>query len=295
MYRVRDVDGEIVVFREETSIILSILMIFYVFVFLLEIVALISYITTYVVVDVLFLSVIVSEMIITLISIFVFNHLRRKGDMDRDHAVVKTIDGDTIIIVKKSSFWITLGMAVSILFLGLSVTSLIIGIYYVLSGDPSSIYLVGSGFTVLIFSLLIFLVLRFLRTKIDFVGERVRLETVDGRIIELYKSRPVWITILMIITLLTALILIIAGIALLTGMMNNLILGMNRGGGYLPYPRINETIIGLTLFIFGLLQLIPVAILNFLRVRGHVREIGRAPITFPPESKSVELEDNVIL
>ena len=278
MYRVRTVDGEIVVFTEKTSTLLTILMILVLILFIGELALIPSYITLGSGNDWYYIGYLVLQSLTTLIYVFVLNHLRVKGDMDKNSAVLETVDGRRIVVVKKSSIWITLGQVFADVFLVLSI--IVLGAGIVLSLCAAYMEPVGPGLAILggLLSLLwgiIFKVLGFLKTKIDFPGEKALVKTINGSMIMLYKSRSIWITIAMILTLITALALISIGVGLILGIIASTISPIFEN--YYTPTHQYTLITGLTLLGIGLLELIIVAILNFLRTRGRVKPVPATP------------------
>ncbi len=278
MYRVRTVDGEIVVFTEKTSTLLTILMILVLILSIGELALIPSYITLGSGNDWYYIGYLVLQSLTTLIYVFVLNHLRVKGDMDKNRAVLETVDGRRIVVVKKSSIWITLGQVFAGVFLALSI--IVLGAGIVLSFSAAYMEPVGPGLAILggLLSLLwgiAFKVLGFLKTKIDFPGEKALVKTINGSMIMLYKSRSIWITIAMILTLITALALISIGIGLILGIIASMISPILEN--YHTPTHQYTLITGLILLGIGLLELIIVAILNFLRTRGHVKTVTAIP------------------
>ncbi len=275
LYKVKDARGRIVSFTEKASIILTILMVFLIIGFLGELFMAVSMLASFPQGGFVGGIVLMLQSLVALIYVFVLNHLRVKGDMDADRAEIDAVDGRRVIVVKKSSIWITIGLIIDGILVAVSLLITIIGILLTVMGGVMSyggIALSIAGILFLIITLLVFQVLRFLRTKIDFPVENFRAQTIDGRIIEFYKSRSIWILIAMILTLISAVATIFAGISIIFGLLSPPMLEI-PGGPEPMTPASTHSILGIILVIEGLLMLIPVAVLNFLRVRGHVREV----------------------
>ncbi len=211
-------------------------------------------------------SVLLAASILPLIYTFVFNHLRRKGDMDVDHAELPTINGGVVEVRVKTSIWITLAYALTILFILLALGATAYGAYLLYTG--SSVKVLAAGLGGLIAGLIYASVLRFLRTKLDFPGSRALVRSLEGYVLELYKSRSIWITLAMIFTLLAAIGLLGLGAALANT-------HSIAAPGKLVAAKLNRGITtyyeASSLIVAGLTLLINVAVLNFLSIKAHIK------------------------
>jgi MFS family permease len=214
--------------------------------------------------------------LIALIYTFVLNHLRKKGDMNTKVAVFPSPYGGTIEVRKKSSFWITLALIFAILGIIGSLGIAAYGAYIAMSIPELGFSFIAAGVVLLIASAMYAAILNFLRTKLDFPGGRVILRTTGGYFVELYKSRSIWLTIGMIFTILAAIGLIILGIIVFaTGATYQQPLTY-----YGEYEYMVESMYSsFAIFAMALALLVNAAVLNFLRVRGHVRP---AQVAAPP-------------
>lgn len=115
-------------------------------------------------------------------------------------------------------------------------------------------------------------ILNFLRTKIDFPVDRVVINSYSGSMIELYKSKSVWITLGMVLTLLAALAMIAIGVLSIIG--EALVPASDTFEELLQLYAFSSLnlVTGVAFIAASIPFLIAVAVLNFLRVRGHVRQ-----------------------
>lgn len=270
LYHVVDESGSLISIEEKTSTIITVLMAIQIIFFI----TLLFTALTNMVISPLAGLFNLFPSLLSLIYVFVLNHLRRKADMDKDLATFKTVDGGIIVVHKKSSFWITLMLVIVYVGIALTIVSLIAFMFV-------SYILAITSILLLIILIVIERVLRFLRTKLDFIGERFQVQTEEGVIIELYKSRSFWITLALILVLIDAIIFFVSAFMLLTGMLSYKdIFGYPLY--YLPYSLIHHAsnvVFGVSLLISAFLLLIQATILNFLRVRAHIRPIGRRTIS----------------
>jgi len=209
--------------------------------------------------------------LIMLINVFVLNHLRKKGDMSTGRAVFVATDGRSVEVVKRSSVWITLAMALAviglILSLGLVAVASLMPAVVSVTAAPQGFGDVAVTAAVQVIAILLWIaVLNFLRTKIDFAGESITLRTASGQLIELYKRRSVWI-------LLGTVFSALAGIALIGLAAYSLIQGINVQVGSIEVG-LEGLAASVSAGVAGLIALIWAAVLNFLRVRGHVRPVA---------------------
>ena len=202
--------------------------------------------------------------LLLLVYVFALNHLRKKADMNIDRAFFPSPYGGTIEVRKVSSIWITLAMVFTIIMIGSSIVSMFYSVS--LPGSMSSGF---SGLGGIIMGIVALFVLNFLRTELDFPGDKVVLRSTTGVMIELYKDSSILITIAMVFTLLGAFILM--GLGVYTIALSPSSAGLIAGGYFV---------------LLGIFLLIISAVLNFLRVRTHLREIGyqqpQPPMTGPP-------------
>ena len=292
-YQVADSQGRIIALEEKTSIILTIA-------FVLAIIAVIGSFVAAArasLINVLATIPFIVAGLIGLVYVFVLNHLRKKGDMNTDRAVFPTIHGGYVEVVKKSSIWITLAYALSIIGLIAALGVLGYGVYVYISGGLGA-GLVMSGAVMTVFVLVYFSVLRFLRTKIDFKLENVVLRTTSGQLIELYKRRSIWLTLGMVFAIIGAIIFLALGVLMFAGaatyysQIGSVIQPTltthpsSLGQAQLMSGWMTAGIAGLPAIISGLLMLVTAAVLNFLRERGHVREY-RGQTMQPPVSTTL--------
>ncbi len=208
--------------------------------------------------------------LVMMINVFVLNHLREKGDMNTGKALFAAADGRRIEVVKKSSFWITLAMAFAVIGLIISLVSVTIASVMPSMG-PLAAAQPGMGdlavvAAVQVIALLLWIaVLNFLRTKIDFAGESITLRTVSGQPVELYKRRSMWI-------LLGTVFSALAGVALIGLAAYSLIQGIDVQVGSIGIG-LEGLAASVAAGVAGVVALIWAAVLNFLRVRGHVRPL----------------------
>lgn len=286
-YQVADSQGRIIVLEEKTSIILTIAFILVIIAVVGSFVAAVRALT----INILATTPFILMGFIGLVYVFVLNHLRKKGDMSTDRAVFPTIQGNYVEVVKKSSIWITLAYALSIIGLIGSLGVLGYGIYvYASSGFGAG--LVMTGVMTTIFTLVYLFVLRFLRTKID-IDSDIVLRTTSGQLIELYKRRSIWLTLGMVFAIMGAIIFLALGVLMFTGitvyypqigsMIQPALATYSSGlqhaqlmGGWMT-----TGISGLPAIISGLLMLVTAAVLSFLRERGHIREYKGQTIQSP--------------
>ncbi len=276
-FNVADMQGRIIVLSEKTSIILTLVFVL-VALSALGLFGMAAY--TYAQGFGLITSIpmIVGGLIATIYA-FILHHLRKKGDMNVDKAVLPTISGGYVEVVKKTSIWITLAYVVAILGLLGALGVLGYGVYLYLAGG-ASVGIIFGGVIGSIVMLLYISVLGFLRTKIDFPLNNVVVRDTSGGLVELYKRKSIWLTLGMIITILIAVVFIGLGIlaftntALLQGYLNSQV--------QMPITHYDQQQIdvnglmmaglaGAPAIITGLVMLVGAAVLNFLRVRGHVR------------------------
>ena len=209
--------------------------------------------------------------LVMLINVFVLNHLRKKGDMNTGKAEFIAVDGRRVEVVKKSSVWITLAMAFAVIGLIISLATLAIapimpGTASFAAAPQSMGDLVVVAAVQVVILLLWIAVLNFLRTKIDFAGESVTLRTASGQLIELYKRKSFWILLGTVFSALTGVVMLgVAAYSLIQGTVLQLGSIEVELGGLAAAASAG---------VAGLVALIWAAVLNFLRVRGHVRPLA---------------------
>lgn len=214
-----------------------------------------------------------------LIYVFVLNHLRKKADMNVDRALIPTASGGFIEVRKVKSFWITLALAFTIIGIIVFIGMVGYGLYLTASLGPEvGMALVVPGIIGIIAMLIYAAILNFLRAKIDFDGDRVLIRAANGALLELYKRKSTWLLIAMIFTILAAILMFAMAALAITGSLTihgTGYYGMAAGPGAYG-PGLGEALLsgiyGSIAFIFaGIYFLIIAAVLNFLRVRGHIR------------------------
>lgn len=230
------------------------------------------------------------EGLVALVYVFVLNHLRHKGDMDTSQALIPTVNGGVVEVKKKSSIWISIALGLAILGLVGSIGITLYGLYLYITYGMGQQLAVSGGIATLVIAMYI-AILNFLRTKIDFVVDRAVIKTVEGYLIELYKKRSIWLTIGMIVSIIGAIAAFAIGIMAI--LSNGVSIPLTNINTYLTkapsysmqlQPSLIQSIIqGIPMILIGLALLISVAILNFLRIRGHVRLLQQypAPVSTP--------------
>ncbi len=206
--------------------------------------------------------------IVTLLYVFILNHLRKKGDMNVDYAVFSGPYG-AVEVRKKSSIWLTLALALAIL--GAIGSVAMIGLGAMHMGTYGTTQIMVSGIAGLIMSLIYIAVLNFLRTKLDIPVDRAVIIAANGQYLELKKSKSILITIGLALTILAAIGAFgIGALALMGGLAG---LG-STASSYLAAAPYGTAQAGLALgggmIFLGIMLLIGAAVLNFLRVRVHV-------------------------
>ncbi len=273
-FHVADMQGRIIVLSEKTSIILTL-------VFVLTMVSAIGFFgeAVYVMTQSIAASVpLIVGGLFSLIYAFIFNHLRKKGDMNVDKAVIPTTSGGSVEVTKKTSIWITLAYIIAIIGLVGAVGLTGYGAYvYATSGI--GLETIIAGITGSIAMLLYIMVLGFLRTKIDFPLNNVIVRDTSGRLVELYKRKSAWLTLGMVLTILAGIIFILLGVlaftntAFIQGYMTSQTTMTQYTGQPLSLGGlISAGLVGAPAIIAGLVMLVGAAVLGFLRIRGHVRE-----------------------
>ena len=273
-FHVADMQGRIIVLSEKTSIILTL-------VFVLTIVSTIGFFggAAYMMTQSIAASIpLIVGGFFSLIYAFIFNHLRKKGDMNVDKAVIPTTSGGSVEVTKKTSIWITLAYVIAIIGLIGAVGLTGYGAYvYATSGI--GLETIIAGITGSIAMLLYIMVLGFLRTKIDFPLNNVVVRDTSGRLVELYKRKSAWLTLGMVLTILAGIIFILLGIlaftntAFIQGYMTSQTTMTQYTGQPLSLGGlISASLVGAPAIIAGLVMFVGAAVLGFLRIRGHVRE-----------------------
>lgn len=193
-YVVHDINDKKIVFSEKTSIWLTLAMVINVILAATAFIITISSIVISIAVSIGSFTI----FLYFLVLVFVYNHLK-KGDMNVDRAVLLDGDGDVVEIRRESSIWITLATIFVGLVIIFSIVMSITGYQYTISeGIIETAKGWGNivlGLTSIIYFGIIYAILDFLRTKINFDGENIKIKTDSGHIIELYKRRSSWITI----------------------------------------------------------------------------------------------------
>ena len=287
-----DTAGRVIVFQEKTSILLTIGMVLAI----LGVVGIFGMAALAAAYSVEAAAVLAFQGLVALIYVFILNHLRKKGDMNVSSVVIPTAYGGAIEVHKKSSIWITLALVFAVL--GIIGSIGIMGYGFIMYATLPEVgtSMIVMGLIGIIAGALYAAILNFLRTKIDFPGDRVILRTTAGYFIELYKSKSIWLTIGMVFTLLGAIALIgLGALAIVAGSLAGPPQALSYYPGevgpadmsmaMLPMYGIGGMYAGIMLILMGLLLLINVAVLNFLRVRGHVRPAqgGHAPQAPPAQ------------
>ena len=284
-YQVRDVNNRIITFKEKTSILLTLAMALSILGALLFFAgAAYVYDTS----SMMSIALIVIA-ILSLVYAFVYNHLRKKADMDVKEAAFMTPYGGTVAVKKKSSIWITLALAFTILgivfALGASGYAALMFMDY---STEAATMVIGIGIGAVIALAIYAAILNFLRTKLDFEGDNLVLQTIRGAYIELYKKKSIILTIALVLTILLAIMLLALGAFIMAegGGMEGMIPSIIEEyyGGTIEFGPEASMIAGAVFIGATILLFINAAVLNFLRVRTHVRpaSVAPAPTTPPP-------------
>jgi len=226
----------------------------------------------------------ISSILLTLVYVFVLNHLRRKADMDVKIAKFKTLNGKTVVVRKISSFWFTLGSIIVYVLIAFAIIGLIASI--ITLSRVALLCIVA-----LIVLTILARVLNFLRTRLDYEGEVFRVVSEEGVILEFYKERSFWITLALIITIIEAIAIFLVATLITTGLIDlptNLLTGSleHNGSEYWITPEYLRLTYGIGLFIAGIFLLITAAMLNFLRICVHVK-IASTSYSKTPSTKPI--------
>ncbi|MCE4606207.1 MAG: hypothetical protein F7B59_02625 [Desulfurococcales archaeon] len=211
----------------------------------------------------------------------VLSHLKHKADMKPSEALLSTAQGSTVRVWKASSIWISILLA--FIYLGILASLGVLGYgLYIYKTEPT----VSESFTTigvggLVVGVVFAKIFGFLRTKLEFKGERIITVESSGGHVELYKDRSVWLTLGFIFTLLGGIAFILIPILVSLGFMSFLPAPMLANPGYNHILihgysiRPNSWISEVGLFISGIVLLINAAVLNFLRVRAQARPVNK--------------------
>ncbi len=281
MPTVRTVDGQAVEILQKTSILITI----FAALAWLAVGILVLFALFFLVIPFGFIISIVLLVvaIIPAIGAKVLTFLRTKADMSVESANVVTVPGSGATLRRDRSFWITLEMVLSAI-AGIIVLASFSGI-----GAAASVPLFSGaiGIIVLIVGLLLLayiFVLNFLRKKLVIPsGELVLVDTV-GRQLRLRRHTSVWITLGMVLSVILSLYVLYVFATSLNSANQYSNLYSNNLGNFVPgglqflqsLPYVGP---GLT-FVAFLFSLVDVAVLNFLRTKVNLEEIGTT--TAPP-------------
>jgi len=211
----------------------------------------------------------------------VLSHLKHKADMKPSEALLSTGSRSTVRVWKESSVWISILLA--FIYLGILVSLGIIGYgFYIYKIDPAvSESFITMGAVGLIIGVVFAKIFGFLRTKLEFKGERIIAVESNGGHVELYKDRSVWLTLGFIFTLLGGIAFILIPILVLFGFISfspePLLTNAEHihGSAHEYLIGSNNWISAVGLFISGIVLLINAAVLNFLRVRAQIRPVNK--------------------
>ncbi|MCE4614579.1 MAG: hypothetical protein F7B60_03530 [Desulfurococcales archaeon] len=207
----------------------------------------------------------------------VLSHLKHKADMKPSEALISTVSGSSVRVWKDSSIWISILLA--FIYLGILASLGLLGYgFYAYKVNPvASESFITMGILGLITGVIFARIFGFLRTKLEFKGEKVITVASSGDNIELYKDRSVWLTIGFIVTLLGGIAFIIIPILSLLGFMSFSPIPLLTKPGHI-HSAAHDYLTGfrewtgiLGLFIYGIVLLVNAAVLNFLRVRTQIR------------------------
>ncbi len=209
----------------------------------------------------------------------ILSHLKHKADMDPGEASILSVTGGSVRVWKDSSIWISLLLGLVYLGIVASLIALGYGLLVYKQAPGTAGQLVYMGILGLVGGGILAKILGFLRTRLNFKGDRVIALDVNGGNVELYKDRSVWLTIGFAVT-------ILAGLALTAIPVLQAIGVVSLNYGSLTYNTWDAGIHGSSLesiqeyagpagmLVTGLVLLVNAAVLNFLSVRVQIRRAG---------------------
>jgi MFS family permease len=211
----------------------------------------------------------------------VLSHLKHKADMKPDEALISSASGGSVRIWKASSVWISILLAFIYLGILISLGMLGYGLYTYKTAPVQADQFISIGIAGIIIGIIFARIFGFLRTKLEFKGERIIAFSSEDGHIELYKDRSVWLTLGFVVTLLGGIVFVIIPILSLAGvtvfspepLLNTA--GHTSGVTHEYFLESHAWLSLIGLFFWGLLLLVNAAVLNFLRVRTQIRPANK--------------------
>jgi hypothetical protein len=209
----------------------------------------------------------------------ILSHLKHKADMDPSEASIQSVTGGSIRVWKESSVWISILLGFIYIGLITSFIALGYGLFIYNQAPVAAERLVYIGLTGLVSGGVLAKILGFLRTRLNFKGERIIAPDINGNSVELYKDHSIWLTLGFLATVLAGLVLIAIpalqtfGIISLNygDLMNN---NWEAGSTGHVLESVSSYTGPVTMFITGLILLVNAAVLNFLSVKVQVRKLN---------------------
>ncbi len=209
----------------------------------------------------------------------ILSHLKHKADMNPGEASILSVTGGSVKVWKDSSIWISLLLGLVYLGIVASLIALGYGLLVYKQAPGAAGQLVYIGLLGLVGGGLLAKILGFLRTRLNFKGDKVIALDINGENVELYKDRSVWLTIGFAVTILAGLALTVIPILQAIGVVS-----LNYGSPT-NYPwdagihgssleSIQEYAGPAGMLVTGLVLLVNAAVLNFLSVRVQIRRAG---------------------
>ncbi len=209
----------------------------------------------------------------------ILSHLKHKADMNPSEASILSVTGGSVRVWKDSSIWISLLLGLVYLGIVASLIALGYGLLVYKQAPGTAGQLVYIGLLGLVGGGLLAKILGFLRTRLNFKGDKVIALDVNGGNVELYKDRSVWLTIGFAVTILAGLALTaipilqaIGVVSLNYGSLTDNTWDAGIHGSSLE--SIQEYAGPASMLVTGLVLLVNAAVLNFLSVRVQIRRAG---------------------
>ena len=209
----------------------------------------------------------------------ILSHLKHKADMAPGEASILSVTGGTVRVWKDSSIWISLLLGLVYLGIVVSLIALGYGLLVYKQAPGAAEQLVYVGLLGLVGGGLLAKILGFLRTRLNFKGDKVIALDVNGGNVELYKDRSVWLTIGFAVTILSGLALTAIPVLQAMGAVS-LNYGSLTGSAWdagihgNSLESIQKYVGPAGMLVTGLVLLVNAAVLNFLRVRVQIRRAG---------------------
>ncbi len=209
----------------------------------------------------------------------ILSHLKHKADMDPGEASILSVTGGSVRVWKDSSIWISLLLGLVYLGIVASLIALGYGLLVYKQAPGTAEQLVYMGILGLVGGGILAKILGFLRTRLNFKGDKVIALDVNGGNVELYKDQSVWLTIGFAVTILAGLALTaipvlqaMGVVSLNYGSLTGNALDTEIHGSSLK--SIQEYAGPASMLVTGLVLLVNAAVLNFLSVRVQIRRAG---------------------